>query len=850
MENQQNHKLPIFEIKDQLIDCLQHDNRCIISATAGSGKSTMVPQFVLDHVVPAGKTVIVLQPRRIATRMLAGYVSQLRNSPVGEEVGYQVRLDSAYGKKTRILFITEGILLNRLLSNDLLNEAGAIVFDEFHERHLESDATLALSMKLQVSHRNDLKLIVMSATLDHIGLKQFMEPCTILEAPGRVYPIDIRYKQPRAHDSIWDWATSQLEQSLPDFNEGSALLFMPGSYEIRKTIEALNKRPLLQQFEICPLHGSLTKQEQEKAVRSGGRKIIVSTNVAETSLTIPDIRLVVDSGLARVARFDSRRGINTLFVENISIASSNQRAGRAGRVAPGICIRLWSEFEHNTREPYSQPEIFRVDLSEFILGFMASGFGSLDSFNWFEKPNDNAIERAVWLLNELGVVDINNNLTSLGREMARLHLHPRYGRMLMRASEIACLPSACVVAAISQTNGLLQTLNNEVDKQERLYTLGNQGSDLLFEFNAWLWAEKRQYNQSECSRMGINAQTARQVRQLAFQLLQKTSRESSRSLTLPSENISIDEAWKVKECIFAGFVDFLAVRHKKTSDVCQMINNRSGKLHKDSIVQDARLMVVTELEETKTPTGIQLSLRKLTEIDESWLDYLPAHVFSKIENCFFDFEKKQLVRSIEKKIHDIALSVEIRSVDDNDLAANIISSEIQQGRISFSQWDEDVEHFVRRANFAARNAPEYGIPIIDSEARDFIIQQAIYKCRSLKDIEKAQIWPAIKSWYNYGHLEAIDRLAPVSINLPKRKHPVKLRYDEKGDAILSETVQALYDCPYPLKLANNKVQIVYEILAPSRRPVQITRDLDYFWKNSYLEVKKELKGRYPKHEWK
>ena len=841
-------RLPVQDIREKFANALRQGNRCILCAPAGSGKSTLVPQFLIDDNLVDSKSVIVLQPRRIAARMLANYIALQRNVRCGAEVGYRVRFEGQHSAETRILFVTEGILLNRLFQNDLLQEVGAIVFDEFHERHLETDMGLALALQLQKTNRPDLKIIVMSATLDVAQVKGILGECPLIESQGRAYPVEIAYKQCNAYDKIWDSAANALETEMRGIGDGSALVFMSGAYEIRKTIESIQKKASLSSFNVYPLHGSLTKEEQENAVREGGRKIIVTTNVAETSLTIPLVRLVIDSGQARVLRFDARRGINTLFTESISASSADQRAGRAGRVAPGKCVRLWGEFENANRVSRPMPEIQRVDLSETLLGLAAMGYNNPMDFKWIESPSPISIERGVGLLQNLGALDDLGQITPLGKEMAALGIHPRFARMLVCAGELDCLPAACVVAALAQSNSIFNNTNDPIIIQEREYTFGNPASDLLFELNAWLWAGKQQFKASECSRLAVNAHTARQIGQIAIQLLARTS-TSKKDKKLPDVQLSCEETLSLRECIFTGFVDFIAIRHRAGSPVCQMMHGKSGKLHPLSSVQNARLMVVTELEESKTNSGVQLSLRKVTEVEESWLARLVTKGVSLQSEIVLDATQKRVVEVVRHVFNELNVFTETREVANNDVSSEFLTEAILSGKIEFSKWDEEVEHFVRRANFAARNAPHYGIPLIDDEAKRFIIQQSIYKCRSLKDLDRCNLWTALKAWFSFEQLASIDYLAPVSVNLPRRKFPVKLRYDEKGNAVLSETVQALYDL-LPVTLCEGKVQVVYEILAPSRRPVQITRDLDYFWKNSYNDVKKDLKGRYPKHEWR
>lgn len=841
--------LPIHHIREQLLNNLKEHNRCILHAPPGSGKSTMIPQYLLDDILPASSSVIVLQPRRIAARMLASFVAQQRHSRVGDEVGYQVRLENKQSSQTRILYVTEGILMNRLLQGDTLQNTGAIIFDEFHERHLETDMGLALAMQLQRNHRPDLKLIVMSATLNISLVRNYMQPCPLIETAVSTYPITISYKQPRPYDNLWDFAAQQVESALPYFTEGSALLFMPGSFEIRKTLEALQKRAALQAFEILPLHGSLSKEEQELAVREGGRKIIVSTNVAETSLTIPGIRLVVDSGLARIARFDPKRGINTLFTEPISISSADQRAGRAGRLAPGTCIRLWSEFSHDTRSQQDTPEIFRVDLAEVLLGLLAHGTDDPLTFNWMERPHSQAMNAGMDLLHLLGAIDAEKCITPDGRKMAALNIPPRFARMLLKAVEMECLGPASVAVAIVQQNGILNPTNDAVIIQEREHLFGYPGSDLLFEVNAWLWAGRHNFNAADCRVAGINTHIARQVGQAAVQLMQKAQPLTRNTQKLPDENISWQAAEKLRECIFYGFPDNLAIRHRISSPVCQMMFGRSGKLHRDSTVQDARLMVVTGIEEVRTPSGVQVMLRMVTEIDEAWLSSLSSGGSEKTTFAHFDEIQRKVVKVTEHRLNGLILSHQEESVTDPEEASRLLTRAILDEKLSFPQWNDDVEYFVRRVNFASRHAPDYQIPPIDNDAREFILQQTLYFCTSEKDLQKCNLWNALKEWLSFEQLSAVDYMAPVFVTLPYKNKKIKLRYDEKGDVIVSETIQAFYDCP-PIRIAEGRASVVYEILAPSRRPVQITRDLDYFWKNSYLDIKKELKGRYPKHEWR
>jgi ATP-dependent helicase HrpB len=845
-----HNSFPIDFLREDISQKLISGNRLILKAPTGSGKSTRVPQFILDDVLKGESQVLVLQPRRMAARLLARFIAQERKVELGGEVGYQVRMEGQSGPETRILFVTEGILLRRLFSGDELKGIGALVFDEFHERHLETDLGLGLALILQKEKRPDLKIVVMSATLETSELQEYLHPCTLLETEGKIFPVEIRYQSPNPYETAWDGAVRGLETLMPDFTNGSALVFMPGIYEIRKTIDQLKSKPRFASWSVVPLHSSLSKEEQDEAVRKGERKIIVTTNVAETSITIPGVRCVVDSGLARIARFDARRGINTLYVEPISQSSAGQRAGRAGRTGPGIALRLWAASGHAGRPLSDKPEVLRVDLSEAFLGLLSRGFTDPEKFPWLQKPDPAMCERAMNLLMQLGAVDRQLQISTLGRRMAQLPMHPRFSRMLLLAEDLGCLPAAAVLASLAQSGGIMKNTDDPMILGQRETRFGGSGSDLLFEMNAWLWAGAQQFRQSDCNSLGIHATVARQVAQLASQILRAASGNNRHTHKLPSERLAGEEEENLRRCILAAFSDFIAVRFRMESATCSMMHGKGAQLARESSVQDAGLMVATELEERKTSGGMQLILRKVTSIEEAWLAELRLKGWEEKSEYRYDAESKRVMHFTERSLNGLVIGKFQEEAKDREEISKVFVTEILENRIPFPQWDEKVEAVVRRVNFASLHASYFPIPAIDAEVKSLLIQQSVYSCKSLKDVQRADIWPFLRDFISVDQWKEVDRLAPESIQLPLRKRPTFLRYEENGDVILSETVQALYDCPTNLRIADGKAKLKYEILSPARRPVQITSDLEQFWKTSYLDVKKELKGRYPKHEWR
>jgi ATP-dependent helicase HrpB len=612
--------LPIYELEHAVVASLRAHSRLILQAPTGSGKSTQIPQILLEHGFAADGEIVVLQPRRLATRMLAARVAEERKVRLGDEVGYQIRLDKVTSARTRIRFVTEGVLLRQMLSDPELRGISAILFDEFHERHLYGDVTLARALDVQETLRPDLKLVVMSATLDTAGLQQYLAPCETLTSAGRTFPVDIDYLAQSPGDwPIWDAAAEELER-LERHTEGDVLIFMPGSYEISRTIGAIRALPGAARFIVLPLHGELPPAEQDAAIaRYNRRKVIVSTNVAETSLTIEGVRLVIDSGLARVARFDPYRGINTLLVERISRASADQRAGRAGRTAPGQCLRLWTEREHLERPAQDLPEVRRLDLAEVVLTLKASGVDDATRFRWLEPPDAKSLQRAETLLSDLGATAGSGTepakITPLGRRMLAFPAHPRYARMLLAADEHGCVPEAALVAALTQGRAILRRSEGRDIEEQRERLLGEpSGSDFFALITAQKFAQDCHFNLQRCRHVGINVAAAREAAALARQFLRIAEDERLSTTTLD------DSEEAIARCVLAGFPDMVAMRLDTGTLRCALVHGRKGVLARSSVVRDAPLLVASEVREIESKDADrQVLLTLATAIREEWL---------------------------------------------------------------------------------------------------------------------------------------------------------------------------------------------------------------------------------------
>ncbi|MEI8351526.1 MAG: helicase-related protein, partial [bacterium] len=717
--------LPIYEIEQALVKAARDVRRIVIQAPTGSGKSTQIPQMLVDRgLVPPGKKVIVLQPRRLATRLLAARVASERGESIGGEVGYQIRFEDRTGPETRIVFVTEGILLRRLVGDPMLQDAGAIIFDEFHERHLFGDITLARSLELQKTARPDLVLVVMSATLDGAAVQQYLEPCAVLKSEGRMFPVRMEYL-PKPVDSnrvpVWETAATGTADLLRREPEGDVLVFMPGAYEINRTIQALVARPETRGCSILPLHGELPPRDQDAAVsESERRKIIVSTNVAETSLTIHGVRLVVDSGLARVARFDPYRGIDTLWIEKVSRASTDQRAGRAGRTSSGVCLRLWTEREQRERPLRDLPEIRRVDLAATPLMLKATGCSDAKAFPWFEAPEERALSRAESLLRDLGAADeMTGSITDVGRRMVAFPLHPRYARMMLAAAEQCRVRTVALIAAITQERGLLIRRADSRQEELRDRHLGDEGvSDFFLLMRAWREAEARDFNMDFCRDVGIHAGTARQVGRL-YEMFCRLAR--GQGLPLEPECVADD---KVRRCVLAGFADQVARRLDGGTLRCEMVHGRRGVLDKSTVVRQSPLIVASEVNEIESGSKGEMDVRLglVTAVEREWLTELYPGAVREVSQVRFD-DSRRVIAERGSYYHDLVLEVKRGGNPSEADAARLLADEIESGRCTLKHWTEEVEQWLLRVNLLGKWCPDLDFPGITFDDRRLILEE-------------------------------------------------------------------------------------------------------------------------------
>jgi ATP-dependent helicase HrpB len=851
-------RLPIYDIEEQLVTGLRETRRLIVSAPTGSGKSTQVPQMLLDSGLLGTGQVVILQPRRIAARLLAARVAWERKAQLGREVGYQIRFENVTSADTRIRFVTEGLLLRQMVQDPKLRGVAALIFDEFHERHLYGDITLARALDLQEAERPDLQILVMSATLDAAPLEQYLKPCRVVESRGRMFPVEVEFTAKPAYldkRPVWDQAAEAFGGFVRSGGQGDVLVFMPGGFEISQTIEAIRRCGEARGFVLLPLHGELPPRGQDAAVaRYNQRKIVVATNVAETSLTIDGIRCVIDSGLARIPRYDPYRGINTLLIEKISRASADQRAGRAGRTAPGLCRRLWSQEEHAHRPQQDLPEVKRLDLAEVVLTLKAAGVEDLRAFRWLEPPEEQALAHAEELLTDLGALKTINyqlkpnyqlTLTPVGRKMLAFPLHPRYARMLLAAQQYRCVYQACLLAALTQGRDLLLRNVDGDTARRREDLLGKEeGSDFWLLMRAWQQASSDDFRLEACRRLGVHAATARQVGPLFQQFLEIARREGLDATQREAP------AQALQKCILLGFSDRVARRLDSGTPRCELARGRRGRLARESVVQHSPLLVAAEVREVEgKDKGVQTVLSLATAIEEEWLRELFPEDIAAVPRVFYDPDSKRVYAEEQLRFRDLAIGARRNEPPPVDAAARLLAEEVLAGRLTLNDWDEGLEQWILRLKLLSQWCPELALPPISEEDRRHLVEQVCHGSFNGKDLKEKPAKAVVKSWLSSAQQGLLDKHAPERLSLSNGRS-AEVIYEVGNPPHIALRIQQLYGVKATPNIAMGRVPVLVHILAPSQRPVQITQDMAGFWREHYPGIKQQLQRKYPRHEWR
>ncbi len=703
--------LPIWQVHGQIVQALRDGRRLVLIAPTGSGKTTQVPQMLLDSGMCGGR-IVILQPRRVAARTVAARVAWERHCPLGGEVGYQIRFEDRTSLGTRLCYVTEGILLRWLQDDPTLRDISAVLFDEFHERNLLSDVALALVKRLQQTRRPDLRMVVMSATLEAEPVAKYLGDCPVLVSEGKAFPVEIRHIPLPDERPVAEQAADVVAQIVRAGDAGDMLIFMPGMGEINGTIAACRAAGAGEALALIPLHGELPPEEQDLAFAPNRlRKVVVATNVAETSVTIDGIVHVIDSGLARVSRYDAERGIGTLFIEPISRASAEQRAGRAGRTAPGVCHRLWTEGGHLNRPERNTPEIQRSDLAEVVLLLHSFGIRDAARFDWLDRPDPQAVERAEQLLRILGALGPASradgpDITPIGREMLRLPMHPRYSRMLAEASRHGCVPAAALCAALVSGRDLLVRLGRDdkhIAEARELFEASAE-SDFYTLTRAWQFARNNGYDVERCRRYGVHAQIARQVQQTFEQILQ--------AARAPAGGAAQNEE-ALPRCIAAGFMDQLCRRRDQGTLDCDVAGGREGTLMRESVVQNAPLFVAASIREVSGRTGNMTLLGLATAVKREWIEEMfPEQVTAGIEHLFDPVHKRvSAIRLV--RFHDLVIHHEHQRETDPAASGRCLAGAAVKPYFELPLFTHDLKQTIARVNLTAAVMPELELPPAD-----------------------------------------------------------------------------------------------------------------------------------------
>jgi ATP-dependent helicase HrpB len=828
-------RLPIDDVLPALVAAVREHGSCVLVAPPGAGKTTRVPGALLDAGGIAG-SIVVLQPRRLAARLAAARIASERGVPIGGEVGYQVRFDRKASAATRIELVTEGVLTRRLLADPELRGVGCVIVDEFHERHLEGDLALALVARLR-ERRPELRLVVMSATLDAEPVAAYLGGAPIVRSEGRMYPVAIEHAAQPDDRHLGKQVASAVRRVAQEGLDGDVLVFLPGAGEIRRCAEDLEDAARTFDLAVLPLHGDLPAEEQDLAVRPATRrKVILATNVAETSVTIDGVTCVIDSGLARIARHSPWSGIPSLEIEPVSQASCAQRAGRAGRTRPGRVLRLYTKHDHDTRRAFEVPEVRRADLAGAALELHGAGLAGLGDLRWFEAPPDAAARAAEELLARLaGVVD--GKITDLGRRMLRFPVHPRVGRLLCEAESRGVGREAAVIGA------LLGARELRLDRRGRgaLAKVASR-SDLIDDMDALLEARRDGLRADRLRRDGLDVGTAFAIDRAAKQL----ERIVDTRARPPADDEAADRELEI--AILAAYPDRVGKRRGAADIVFS--GGGSGTLAPSSAVVDAQFLVAVDASETGARgQQAKVQIRRASAIDPSWLLDLFLDRVTETDELVWNAAKERVERVVRMTYDGLAID-EQRDVEGarraGAAAAQVLAQQALAAGITKFVDADALAEWRARVTVAARAAPNAGITAPTDEALASVVARACEGAISFAELRELRLLDLLDAQLGEQR-KLVDRLAPTHLQLGRRRTPI--HYSLEQPPWVASRMQDFFGLARAPSVGDGRIPLVLHLLAPNQRPVQVTTDLPGFWVKHYPALRKQLMRRYPKHAW-
>ena len=806
--------LPVLTIAAELKQGLQRGH-VILNAPPGSGKSTLIPLLLKDETYLNNKKIVMLEPRRIAARACAMRMAYLLGENVGETVGFQTRFERKLSRQTRIEVITEGLLTRRLQNDPELSDTALIIFDEFHERNLQGDLALALSLDVVNALRDDLRLLVMSATLDADRLNLLLPDALNVHCSGTMYPVDVSYLKTPSHKTVLQLVRDTVHRLL-EYRQGDMLVFLPATAWIQSLVQSLSQDS--PDVLVVPLYGDLSPKEQDQALLpnpNGKRKIVLATDIAETSLTIEGISIVIDTGLAKKPVFNANTGLTALETIQISKASATQRAGRAGRMQAGYCMRLWTEQSDAARKAFTASEIVGADLSDLALELLLWGVKHPDELQWVEPPPKGHWQQAIELLQQLDALDEQLQLTATGKLLARLPLHPRLASIIVHAKALACTHLGIQLAALLSERDIF-------DRQHSMLV----GSDL---------AERVSALNAKSKLTGIHHAGLYRVKQSVKQFSQ----------LIDKDDRHLRQA-DIAEVLSIAFSDRLA---KKTQGRCyQMVNGQRACLHESDPLISSDYLLITDLDAGKREGRIYSAIAINKETIELSLKHLIADTHQLIWNSHLN----KLEAVVKKVIGAVCLSEHKQKPSDSSAIQDFWISYIQKQGLACLQLSEKAQALLLRMQRASQWMKNEDWPDMTEEhllaTIDEWLLPWIQNALSLKQVQAMDYVSLFKQLLSWEKQQQLDELLPTHFTVPSGSHK-KLDYDDPVNPVLSVRLQELFGLMETPAVCRGAVAIKIHILSPAQRPVQVTTDLLSFWKNTYQDVKKDLKGRYPKHYW-
>jgi ATP-dependent helicase HrpB len=831
--------LPIEDALLEIEVVFRSKQAAVLVAPPGAGKSTRVPLFLRDVGFLKAGGMLLLQPRRAAARAVAGRMAALIGERVGDTVGYHIRFDKCASKDTRILVITEGILTRRMILDPFLEGTSFVVLDEFHERSVHSDLALSFVKEL-LDVREDLRLLVMSATLDATRVSDFLNGCPIIKSEGRMHPLTVSFAaeaDDRPLDIRASRAVKEAIRTAP--NNGDVLVFMQGEGEIRRLMNRLQESELPCNPEVLPLFSALPAKDQDRALFGGDRRrVIIATNIAETSLTIPKITSVVDLGLRKMSRFDPKVGLDRLETVCISRASADQRAGRAGRIGPGHVVRLWTLHEHKGRPVSDTPEILLVDTAPVLLQLIAFRQGDPSRTDLLDRPDASHLEAGLDLLQRLGALNCGSfQLTDKGRRLAMLPLHPRLGAILLDAEAQGNLEWGATVAALASEQDIIDRT-----------AMGSLSPSLEIDFDYRLSL----FQEYEADTGGIRDDFDGMIHRRAAAAVEKTKRALISLFDRPSQSMSKTDCTSAGRLLLSGFPDRVARLRPNNKKDALMVGKKGVSFARPNET-GSDLIVVVNADAGERSAASSGRIRSAVEITLEDLEEQHPSLLSKSTRAVFNPKTETVATWEETRFIDLVVKEKPAALPDKEAVAEALAqAAIDRWQSLFSP-DKETASLLDRIRFAVRVLPQYTWPDASEDGLKALLKECCVGLQSLDQVRRIDWKSAVLNRMDYSLKALLDREIPERIVVPSGSE-IKIVYEASLTADgppphIACRIQELFGLMDTPRIAEGKVALVIHLLAPNMRPCQVTQDLKSFWQNTYLEVRKELKGRYPKHYW-